>query len=187
MDHFYQNLGQDWFTYPNLYSSVVKEFDDNSHFVEVGSWKGRSSCYLAVEIENSGKLIKLDCIDTFEGSEEHLDPNSDAFEPLLQDRNGLYKEFLKNIQPVRHIIMPIKMSSLDAAELYSDNSLDFVFIDAAHDYENVRADILAWKNKVRVGGILAGHDYSWSEEVKKAVDEILPNILESEGCWIYRC
>ena len=29
MDHFYQNLGQDWFTYPNLYSSVVKEFDDN--------------------------------------------------------------------------------------------------------------------------------------------------------------
>ena len=47
-----------------------------------------------------------------------------------------------------------------------------MFIDAAHDYENVKLDIQHWLPKVRVGGIIAGHDYDprW-EGVIKAVDE----------------
>lgn len=186
MDHFYQNIGQDWFTYPKLYSSVVREFSDGSHFVEVGSWKGRSASYLAVEIINSGKKILLDCVDTFDGSEEHLDPTSNTFEPLLKTKNGLYLEFLQNTKPLKQVIRPIRLSSLEAVTLYDDESLDFVFIDAAHDYGNVKADIEAWYKKVKPGCIIAGHDYSWSEEVKRAVDEQLTNVQESEGCWIFR-
>ena len=37
--------------------------------------------------------------------------------------------------------------------------MDFVFLDAAHDYENVKEDILSWYPKVKVGGWLTGHDY----------------------------
>lgn len=37
--------------------------------------------------------------------------------------------------------------------------LDFVFIDGAHDYDNVMLDIILWSRKVRKGGIVAGHDY----------------------------
>ena len=54
MEHFYQNLGENWFTYPGLYSMVVDRFPTNSHFVEVGVWKGMSAVYMAVEIINSG-------------------------------------------------------------------------------------------------------------------------------------
>lgn len=69
MNHIYEQpqFGENWFTYPNLYSRFVKELADGSKIVEVGSWKGKSVAYLAVEIINSGKGIKVDAIDTWKG------------------------------------------------------------------------------------------------------------------------
>lgn len=74
----------------------------------------------------------------------------------------------------RPIVM--KMSSVEAAKYVQDGSLDFVYIDAAHDYENVKADINAWMPKVKKGGIVSGDDYyvfpnSGNDGVVKAVDE----------------
>lgn len=180
MEHFYRNLGENWFTYPNLYSNVVKKYGDNSHFVEIGTWKGMSASYMAVEIINSGKNIKFDCVDTWEYMDLQHDINQTMF-------NNLYETFLNNIEPVKHIINPIRRISWEASSLYEDKSLDFVFIDAAHDYDSVIKDIKSWLPKMKSSGILAGHDYRNAPGVKKAVDEVLNenNILESEGCWIY--
>lgn len=182
MDHFYKELGENWFTYPNLYSYVVDKFPDNSHFVEVGVWKGMSASYMAVEIVNSGKNIKLDCVDNWEFVENLQEDISPEF-----FGENIYETFLKNIEPVSHIITPIKKISWEGSKLYSDNSLDFVFIDAAHDYESVKKDINSWFPKIKEGGIIAGHDYGWSDDVKKAVDEFFENkeIYEIEGCWVY--
>lgn len=49
--------------------------------------------------------------------------------------------------------------SVDAAQRVLDGSLDFVYIDGNHRYEQVVADLAAWVPKVRAGGIVAGHDY----------------------------
>jgi len=187
VNHFYKKLGQDWFTYPELYRGMVRRFGDGSHFVEVGSWKGRSAVFLAVEIHNSGKRIRLDCVDTWDGSDEHKVEDGVVYEPLLKVKDGLYNEFIRNIRPVKKIIKPIRMTSVEASGIYDDESLDFVFIDAAHDYDSVKEDITHWLPKVRKGGVLAGHDYSWSTDVKKAVDEIFSfdELIESEGCWIH--
>ncbi len=63
MKHFYQQVGnENWFDYPGLYESMVNHFPDRSHFVEVGSWKGRSAAYMGVEILNSNKCIQFDCV-----------------------------------------------------------------------------------------------------------------------------
>lgn len=178
MEHFYKNLGEEWFTYPELYTYIVNKFPTNSHFVEVGTWKGMSAAYMAVEIINSGKNIKFDCVDTWDFVPSQTEIPLHMFD-------NLYKVFLKNIEPVKHQINPVKALSWDGAAFYKDNSLDFVFIDAAHDYESVKKDINAWYPKVKKEGIIGGHDYTWCDDVRRAVNEFFKNktIYESEGCW----
>jgi len=54
----------------------------------------------------------------------------------------------------------LEMTTHLASRVTDDRSLDFVFIDADHSYEAVRQDIKDWKNKVKPGGWLGGHDYT---------------------------
>ena len=69
----------------------------------------------------------------------------------------------------------IRKTSVDAAKLFDDQSLDFAFIDADHSYASAREDIAAWYPKVRDGGVIAGHDYTdWETMgVIQAVDEFV--------------
>jgi predicted O-methyltransferase YrrM len=74
---------------------------------------------------------------------------------------GKYKqaeeECLERLKPYNTKI--VKQYSVDAAKDVPDGSLDFVYLDGAHDYKNVKADLEAWTPKVRVGGIVSGDDF----------------------------
>jgi hypothetical protein len=72
---------------------------------------------------------------------------------------------------VRSVI--IKMASLEATRLFPEQSLDFIYIDATHDYEGVKADLAAWWPKLKPGGIMAGHDYADDCGVPRAVNEFV--------------
>ncbi len=85
----------------------------------------------------------------------------------------------------------LRMRSLEALA-HTPDDFDLVFIDANHEYLEVKQDILAWLPKVRDGGILAGHDYEPNIPmfcgVKRAVDEIFGNrvMLGKDRLWIHR-
>lgn len=180
MNHIYNEpqFGENWFTYPSLYTRMVDRFSDGSIFVEVGSWKGKSSSYMAVEIANSNKKIEFYCVDTWKGSVEHQ-PGGIFY---TQDLDKLFDVFTENMKPVKDYYKPIRMSSIEASKTFEDGSLDFVFIDASHEYEDVKNDINAWLPKVKKGGVLSGHDYGY---VRRAVDEsIKANPIEGD-CWFY--
>lgn len=53
----------------------------------------------------------------------------------------------------------MRKTSLEASLEIMDSTLDFVFIDGAHNFDNVMLDILLWSKKVRSGGIVALHDF----------------------------
>jgi cephalosporin hydroxylase len=154
-------LGENWFTYPILYTEMVRRFPDGSHFVELGSWKGRSASYMGVSIHNAGKKIKFDCVDLWTDALHH---------GVTGDQ--VMQLFLNNVSPVGHIVNAVRMDSVKAAELYADKSLDFVFVDADHTHDGVVADIRAWLPKVKKGGVLAGHDYTSHQGVHDAVDTV---------------
>jgi hypothetical protein len=73
--------------------------------------------------------------------------------------------FDKSYSETRTRLAPFKNSqiirkfSLDAVRNFVDNSLDFVYIDASHLFQSVTNDICEWLKKVRVGGIISGHDF----------------------------
>ena len=168
MDHFHEDVyGFSQIDLFALYRKMVEKFPSGSHFVEVGAFLGKSASYMAVEIINSGKLIKLDCIDHWLGSEEHKDNDKINI-------NSLYEDFLKNIEPVKGIINPVKMNSIEASKLYKPNSLDFIFIDASHDEQSVKADLTYWMPRLKEDGIIAGDDIN-NEGVGNAVKWFFDN------------
>jgi hypothetical protein len=141
--------------------------DVKGKMVEVGCWKGRTTFVIG----NSFFDFELYCVDHFYGSEEHQD----------QLKGSSTKEdFLKTIKYTRDIskINILEMTSVEASKNFEDNSLDCVFIDGSHDYENVVLDIESWLPKLKNSGIMIGHDYpdpndpnGGFEELKKAVNE----------------
>lgn len=158
MQHFFQEIhGWTFLEDLGLFQLAVESAPDDAHFVEIGSWKGQSAAFMAVEIINSGKRIKLDCVDTWQGSEEH---QAGGFAEDADVVAGcLYERFIENMRPVEGHYQAIRTTSLEASQLYPDGSLDFVYLDAAHDYDNIYADIQAWLPKVKVGGIFGADDY----------------------------
>ena len=169
-----------WFDFADLYTGFVQRYPSGSHFVEVGAWKGKSTCYMAESIRASGKAIRFDAVDTWQGSVEH-----DTTVAEIGGGDRLFLEFLRNMQSagVLTAITPVRLPSSVAVQLYEDRSLDLVFIDASHEYQDVRADVLAWRPKIKPGGILAGHDYNpMFPGVIQAVDEIFGGQVDRVGC-----
>jgi predicted O-methyltransferase YrrM len=70
--------------------------------------------------------------------------------------------------------------SVHAAKQFEDGSLDFVFIDAQHTYDCLKADVAAWESKVKSDGVLMGHDIHFPG-VLKAVKEVFPDYIELEN------
>jgi hypothetical protein len=159
-----------WFEYPSFYKKCFDCCEDNSTIVEVGSWFGRSTSYMGSLLKESNKNIKFYSVDTWEGSDE--EPHHKIISELKSQGKTLFDEYLNNLKDcgVIDYVIPIKSTSIDAAKQFGDNSIDFLHIDASHDYDNVLADIIAWYPKVKPGGLITGDDYIWGG-VKKAVDE----------------
>ena len=98
----------------------------------------------------------------------------------------LYNENLVRAD-VRDVVKDIKKNSWEAANEFRDESVDFIFIDADHKYESVVKDIQAWLPKLKVGGVMSGHDFTQpTAGVKRAVQELLPEFkLGTDEIWTY--
>jgi len=110
---------------------------------EIGVLRGDYS----VQLCKANPNLKLYCIDSWginemRHSAYHL---------------KMYEKAKFNLAPYNTKL--IKKLSLDAIRDFSDNSLDFVYIDANHKFDYVIEDIIEWSRKVRKGGIISGHDY----------------------------
>ncbi len=120
---------------------------------------------------------------------------------LNQRRQDMrYREAVKNLEPYikSDNVTILRKFSMEALEDFPDKSIDFVYIDGAHDYDNVCMDLIFWAYKVRENGIIALHDYmaGHGAGVMKAVDgfthchDIRPWYLtrerESTAFWVNR-
>lgn len=191
MEHFYESV-PGWFWWEDIYAEAVRSapHGEPSHFVEVGTWLGRSAVYMAVEIANADKPIRFDCVDTWLGSvNDYSRAFHDYFAAHGDDKNAAYEEFLKYIEPVKHLITPVREASVLASRLYADESLDLVFLDSDHEYSQISADIEAWYPKVKTGGTIGGDDFGNEQGgVRRAVTEFFQDFrLNSvDFCWVAR-
>ena len=89
----------------------------------------------------------------------------------------------------------LRLESLEAAKLLLDKSLDFVYIDARHDYFNFMSDLIAWWPKLKNGGILAGHDFQHAPIMNAVLEfsnkenvyfQVIATPSESQSWYIFK-
>ncbi len=155
-----------------VYKMAVKSATENSVFVEIGTWRGKSTSCMGQLIKSSGKNIKFYAIDTFDGSDEDL--HQEWIQYFKDTNTSLFDEYENNLKlcGVYDVVHTIKSTSIEASSMFDDESIDFIFIDGAHDYKSVLDDISSWYPKIKPGGLICGDDYApcW-QEVRNAVDE----------------
>lgn len=148
-----------------------------ANIAEIGCWRGRTTKVLC---DNCPGIVYA--VDTWEGSPELIE-ELNFMREQSGDPDWLFHEFEGNLAGAGNLQI-VRSLSLDAAKTFPAKFFDMVFIDAAHDYESVKADILAWYPLVRSGGLLMGDDYE-CEYVRKAVDQffILENPVPETRLW----
>lgn len=175
--HYFEEVAG-WFDFPDVYRKAVGHAPDGGTLVEVGCWKGKSLSFLLVEAANSGKDLRIVGVDHFRGS--------DNLPPLMIEAayTDIEKQCRDNCLRSGYPFELLRYPSVDAATLFEDESCDFVFIDASHDFASVEADIAAWRRKVKAGGVLAGHDFDESGPAL-AVSMAIPTPKRIGRCWWY--
>jgi len=77
----------------------------------------------------------------------------------IGEQNQIYEQAKKNCNFPNIKIVFHKEFSSTAVKLFDDNYFDFIYIDARHDYTSVLEDLQIWWPKLKIGGVLGGHDF----------------------------
>jgi hypothetical protein len=132
-----------------LIRNIGQEFPKGKG-VEVGTFKGSFSNQI---MNNwSGTLYM---VDVWRPLESGYDDSSNHG----RYDGGVYTDAMENIKGFEDRAIMVRATSEIAADMFNDNSLDFVYIDANHAYDYVVQDIELWYPKVKKGGFICGHDY----------------------------
>lgn len=145
--------------------------------VELGSHKGKSTCYIGSSLKHAGKnKVSLHCVDLWTKGDINT-----QYSILRPERNygqmyhsaDAYRLF--NSQTARvgisYLITQHMVDTIELSEAW-DTPIDFLFIDANHLYEGIHGDWENWNGFVKKGGYVSFHDYNnqW-EGVQRVVDK----------------
>ena len=147
---------------------------------ELGVYDGSTTWRLAQLVkEVGGKYI---AVDWFKGNDGIIDGAHSFSEDKHESILGAFKANIKEAN-VEDTVEVFDMTTLEAAKLIPDQSLDICFIDADHRYTGVKEDILAYLPKVKPGGIICGHDFE--PHVADRFNTFTPEHLEVD--WVDGC
>jgi predicted O-methyltransferase YrrM len=163
---------QGWNSNHPFFESIIAGLRP-ARIIEVGTWKGGSAINMAKQCRALGLETEIICIDTWLGASEHV--LFQEFRRSLNYKNGypqLYYTFMANVlaEGLENVITPFPMASLNAAVILKTLNIkaDFIYIDAAHEYELAYADAAAFWPLLGDNGLMLFDDYGYSG-VTKAV------------------
>lgn len=148
---------------------LAQSLKPNSKIVEIGSYLGASSCFLA---EGLPKDSILYCIDTWQ---------NDA---MTEGERDTFEEFIHNTSSFKEKIIPIRGMShnmIGTIKGKTNNRIDMLFIDGDHSYEGVKKDWDLYSPLLKSGSIVVFHDIGWADGVKKVVREDVKPLISKDS------
>lgn len=155
---------------------IISSLKENCVMVEVGCYYGESTLMW----ESSEKIIKIYAVDPWKNFYDTNDIASQRGNMAEVER--IFDENIKNSTK----IIKIKSTSIEASKTFEDESLDFIYLDGSHTYNDLCNDIIHWLPKIKKNGIIAGHDITWIS-VKSAVEKHLGKNYKtfSDSSWAF--
>lgn len=153
---------------------LARNLEKNAVAVEIGSYLGASSCFLASGIKYKSSV--LHCVDTWENH------------AMSEGRKNTFHDFKRNTLKLRDKISIHRGISTDVAQNFNQK-IDLCFFDGDHSYEGIKSDWESWKRHLTPGATVVFHDISWAEGVQKVVqDDVIPALSTSmhfldNMCW----
>lgn len=149
----------DWFTHnSNNFLAVRNVMVSRQHILEIGSFEGRSTVWIAKNIlEDTGSLF---CVDTWSGSDEHQ-----SFDMATVEKRFDWNISLLNQEcPSREVIKKKGRSTDQLASLVGKYSFDLIYVDGSHRASDCLTDaIMAWQI-LKKQGVMVFDDYGWRDQ-----------------------
>ena len=168
----YKNL-EGWLSEPEGFLLYLYSFMNNmGEIVEIGSFKGKSTCYLASGIKDSNKKTKVNAVDPHKGSPEFK--LGEKYMGAGIWNGDSFKDFIKNLEDnkLKEYVKPIVKTSDEAVKTWK-NKIGLLFIDGDHAYESARKDFINWTKFIPIGGTVMLHDTVTWRGPKAVVDELI--------------
>lgn len=125
---------------------IAKKLPENSTFVEIGAYLGRSTCFILEGLKRK-KNIKFYTIDSFEN------------QTMPEGLRDTYADFTKNTTPYKDRIIIKQGFSYNVVKDFPATQIEVLWIDGDHAYESVKKDIDDWLPLVKKKGKIIFHDY----------------------------
>jgi predicted O-methyltransferase YrrM len=146
------NFTADWFSHniPNFEKCLFMAGLPRSRFLEIGSYEGRSTCWLLNNLPIDGKMVSIDPF-----------PNMPEVEKRFWDN-------VREVMSKRQLIQCKTTSYLALSQLIQQKQeFDFIYIDGDHDPATTLTDAsMAW-GLLRQGGVMLFDDYEYPEAPTK--------------------
>ena len=152
------NFTQDYFSHniPHL-TAMMKRIPEKKRFLEIGSFEGRSTCWFLEQMDDDGSIT---CIDTWMGSEEHVNLN-------LQELRNRFDENVKSVVKPSQFIRAMQKTSFAGLAMLAtaEQEYDFIYIDGSHQAQDVLTDACMAFPLLKKDGVMVFDDYLWGKEL----------------------
>lgn len=181
-----------WYFYQRMHERMLADAPDDALFVELGVFVGKSIRGLLEAADSIEKSVRVIGVDHFRGSPEFLDRHAVYYgdRPFSKAPVGfLAQAAVENLKDEMHRVQLLVSDTVRAADLFPDESVYAVTVDAGHEEDDVVNDVLAWLPKVMPGGWIGGDDYGPGfPGVMRAVDRLFPEAFTTltENWWLQR-
>ncbi len=138
---------------------------------EIGVYKGENALSMLKAADN---IKDLYLIDTYVHQDKWFTDNLGQVFPDKETTDMFMESVKEKFLPYRDKVHFIRKDSWLAANDFPNESFDYIYIDGGHDYNIVKKDIEAWYPKIKLYGVLGGHDIFYPD-VSKAITEFSVN------------
>ena len=153
-------LSNDWFT--RFIHFWLLAFDKNKistkknmNILEIGSWEGLSSYFILKTFKNA----TLTCVDTWQGSDEHLEKNASLYKKTL---SKVENTFNQNLSVFKKRLIKFKGTSYSFFNTHNEkNVYDLIYVDGSHHSNDVLIDAIKSFEALKAGGLMIFDDYFW--------------------------